>query len=219
MKRRIYFVLSTHWDREWYQTFQNYRYQLVHLLDDILEGIEQKKLNGPFYTDGQVCLLEDYLVIRPEKLPTIQKYLKDSNLVSGPWYVLPDEFLVSGESLIRNLRLGVQTVRNFGAEPSKTGFLCDMFGHISQMPQILGGFGVETAILWRGVKTVSRNVVWEGADGTRLPAYVFPYNNGYGAYVIEVRNAIKDHFKKFDAELFGKNLAKNNKALFLFPLQ
>jgi len=29
--RRVHYVLSTHWDREWYQTFQDYRYRLVEL--------------------------------------------------------------------------------------------------------------------------------------------------------------------------------------------
>jgi hypothetical protein len=33
---RAHYVLSTHWDREWYQSFQNYRYQLVRLLDRVL---------------------------------------------------------------------------------------------------------------------------------------------------------------------------------------
>ena len=68
----------------------------------------------------------------------------------GPWYVLPDEFLVSGESLIRNLRLGRQIARSFGAQPSNAGFVCDIFGHNSQMPQIFGGFGIHGGLIWRG---------------------------------------------------------------------
>lgn len=206
MKPKAYFILSTHWDREWYQTFQNYRYQLVGLIDDILNGIIKKEFSGPFYTDGQVCLLEDYLEIRPDKSEIIRQHLKDGKLVSGPWYVLPDEFLISGESIIRNLRLGTKTVRQLGGQSSKVGFLCDMFGHISQIPQILNGFGIKAAILWRGVEIKSRNAIWQGADGSKLAAYVFPHANGYGDYAIAVRNAIKDYFDKFDAETFCKNL-------------
>ena len=63
----------------------------------------------------------------------------------GPWYVLPDEFLVSGESLIRNLEMGRKLARGLGVEPSNAGFLCDMFGHNSQMPQIFNGFGIPMA--------------------------------------------------------------------------
>ncbi len=65
-KLRAHYVLSTHWDREWYQSFQNYRYQLVALLDQIIEGLENGRLRGPFQTDGQAIILEDYLEIRPE---------------------------------------------------------------------------------------------------------------------------------------------------------
>ena len=36
--RRVHFVLSTHWDREWYQTFQQFRFRLVKLMDRVLEG-------------------------------------------------------------------------------------------------------------------------------------------------------------------------------------
>jgi len=33
-------VPHTHWDREWYAPFQQYRVQLVRLVDDLLELLE-----------------------------------------------------------------------------------------------------------------------------------------------------------------------------------
>ncbi|MCB0049978.1 MAG: hypothetical protein KDE24_10605, partial [Caldilinea sp.] len=139
---RAHYVLSTHWDREWYQSFQNYRYQLVCLLDRVLAGLEDGRLRGPFQTDGQAIILEDYLEIRPERRSELERLAQAGKLVIGPWYVLPDEFLVSGEALIRNLRLGREIARSFGVEPSNAGFVCDLFGHNSQMPQIFAGFGI-----------------------------------------------------------------------------
>ena len=55
---RAHYVLSTHWDREWYQSFQNYRFQLVRLWDQVLKGIEDGRLQGPFQTDGQAIILD-----------------------------------------------------------------------------------------------------------------------------------------------------------------
>lgn len=136
-KRRVHYVLSTHWDREWHHTFQDFRYYLVKLFNDVLEGWENGSLKGPFQTDGQAIILEDYLEIHPEKRPLIEKHVKAGRLVVGPWFVMPDEFTISGESIIRNLRLGREVAREFGGEPSSAGFMCDIFGHISQMPQIL----------------------------------------------------------------------------------
>ena len=206
-KKKLYYVLSTHWDREWYQTFQDYRYRLVELIDEVLKGISSGELRGPFYADGQSCLLEDYLEIRPECRGRIEKYIKEGRIVAGPWYVLPDEFLVSGEAMIRNIRLGFDTVRNFGVEPSKTGFLCDMFGHISQMPQILINFGINNAFLWRGLNSKRRNVIWEGADGSRVCSYVFG-SDGYGDYAIVARQANRRHYEDFSPRQFAALLSE-----------
>ena len=112
--RRVYYVLSTHWDREWYQTFQDYRYRLVQLLDRVMAGWERGDLKGPFQTDGQSILLEDYLEVRPERRAQVQQLVSEGKFKVGPWYVLPDEFLVSGESIVRNLRLGRAMARQLG---------------------------------------------------------------------------------------------------------
>ena len=188
-KLRAHYVLSTHWDREWYQSFQNFRYQLVQLLDRVLQGLEDDRLLGPFQTDGQTIILEDYLEIRPERRAAIEDLARAGRLVIGPWYVLPDEFLVSGESLIRNLRTGRAMARTFGVNPSDAGFVCDLFGHNSQMPQIFRGFGILGGFLWRGLNNVqTRHVRWIGADGTELTCYRFP-TGGYCDYTFKVRHA------------------------------
>ncbi len=198
-KRHVHYVLSTHWDREWYQTFQDFRYRLVQLLDRVIQGLEDGRLLGPFQCDGQAIMLDDYLEVRPEKRDTVERLAREGKLVIGPWYVLPDEFLVSGESLVRNLRLGRDLARQYGGEPSCAGFMCDMFGHNSQMPQILKGFGIVGGLIWRGTNTTeTRNLVWRGADGTDLPCYRFG-ERGYCTYSVAVRRA-GDYDDVFDEE-------------------
>lgn len=203
--RTVHYVLSTHWDREWYEPFQFYRYRLVQLLDRILDGIADGRLKGPFTTDGQSIILEDYLEIRPERREQVEQFCREGKLVVGPWYVLPDEFLVSGESLIRNLRMGRELARSFGAEPSQAGFVCDLFGHISQMPQILAGFGIECGFLWRGVNlNANRQLIWEGADGTETVCYRFAHH-GYGDFSFKVREA-NEYDLEFDPERTKRKL-------------
>lgn len=189
MSRRFHYVLSTHWDREWYEPFQHYRWRLVTLIDGILDAMADGRYPGAFTTDGQAILVEDYLEVRPERREEFLRRVREGRIVAGPWYVLPDEFLVSGEALIRNLRRGRDLVRSLGAEPSDAGFLCDMFGHNSQMPQIFAGFGIPGAFLWRGVNlTDRRHFLWEGADGTTVPAYKFG-PGGYCDFAFEVRRS------------------------------
>ncbi len=197
--RTVHYVLSTHWDREWYQAFQDYRERLVLLMDRIIAGIEDGRVRGPFQTDGQAIILEDYLEIRPERRAQVEQLVRDCKFVVGPWYVLPDEFIVSGESIVRNIRLGRQIAREFGSEPSGAGFACDLFGHIGQLPQLLNGFGIDNALIWRGINLYDkRNFVWEGVDGSEVVAYEFA-NIGYCDYAFKVRDADKRDLK-FDLE-------------------
>jgi hypothetical protein len=195
--RRVHYVLSTHWDREWYQAFQDYRRRLVRLLDGVLKQIDAGKLRGPFTLDGQAILLEDYLEIRPQQRERIGRLVKSGMLKVGPWYVLPDEWLVSGEALIRNLELGRKIAREWGGVPSNAGFVCDLFGHISQLPQILAGFGITGGFLWRGLEPrATAHVLWKGADGTVLPCYRFG-RAGYCDYTWDVRRSTEPN-RAFD---------------------
>jgi len=190
-RRPVHYVLSTHWDREWYQTLQDYRYRLVQLVDRILDGFETGALKGPFTSDGQAVMLEDYLEVRPERRATVEACLRDGGIKAGPWYAMPDEFIISGESLVRNLRLGRDLVREMGGVPSKAGFVCDIFGHNSQFPQILAGFDIPAALIWRGTNHVqARNLLWRGADGTTIPAYRFG-QVGYCSFARQVRGAMQ----------------------------
>ena len=82
--------------------------------------------------------------------PLVQQFNTNGNISLGPWYVQPDEFLVSGEALVRNLLLGMRVARYFGGT-SVVGYIPDSFGHIAQMPQILAEFGITSAVSGRGV--------------------------------------------------------------------
>src|SRR5689334_15861511 len=100
----------THWDREWYLPFRAYQVRLATVVDEILERLETNVLPC-FMLDGQTVVLEDYLELRPENRQRLKQLVQEGRLSIGPWYVMPDEFLVSGESLIRNLVRGIQESR------------------------------------------------------------------------------------------------------------
>lgn len=168
-KYTVHIVPHTHWDREWYSPFQRYRMRLVHLLDKLLDILEKDPDYKVFTLDGQAIPIVDYLEIRPEKRTLIQQMVTAKRLLIGPWYILPDEFLVSGEAHVRNLMLGHRIAQEFGFVP-KMGYIPDTFGHISQLPQILQGFGIDNAMLWRGLSRpgLKSELWWEAPDGTRV---------------------------------------------------
>ena len=126
--------------------------------------------------DGQAIVLEDYLEVCPERREILKKYITEGRIHVGPWYILPDEFLVSAESIIRNLLLGHKIASEFG-RVMKIGYIPDPFGHISQMPQILRGFGIDNIIFWRGIeydRSQGNEFIWQGPDGTELFAVHLP---------------------------------------------
>src|SRR5277367_1563597 len=177
---QLYFVVHTHWDREWYQPFQQMRARLVAMADRMIPLVERGTIPS-FHFDGQTIVLGDYLEMRPQAEPRLRSLIRAGKIQVGPWYVLADSFLVSGESLIRNLEIGMAIARRFG-RPLDVGYLPDQFGHIAQMPQILAGFGFTTAVLWRGVGAdVSRNrFTWQALDGSSVLTVYLPngYSNG-----------------------------------------
>lgn len=166
--RTVYFVPHTHWDREWYLPFQVFRARLVDVIDQVLDLLEREPEFRRFTLDGQAVVLDDYLEVRPERAEAISAQVRAGRLRIGPWYVLADEFLVSPESLIRNLALGHDVCRRFG-EPMPIGYTPDSFGHISQLPLIVRGFGLDTIVFERGVgdegERLRGEFTWESADG------------------------------------------------------
>src|SRR4051794_10786330 len=113
-RRTVAIVPHTHWDREWYSPFQTFRLRLVDLLDDFLPALEDDLSYARFLLDGQMAVVDDYLEVRPEAEPTLRRLAATGRLAMGPWYTLPDEFLVSGETHIRNLQLGLEKATAFG---------------------------------------------------------------------------------------------------------
>ena len=128
-----------------------FRLRLGAVVDGVLDTLERDPSFTSFTLDGQAIVLEDYVEVRPENEGRLQALLDAGRLEVGPSYVLPDEILVGGESLVRNLLLGRRVCRRFGVEPSGAGYLPDSFGHPAQLPQILAGFGIRTFLFSRGM--------------------------------------------------------------------
>ena len=148
---RYLVVPHTHWDREWYLPFEQFRLRLGMVVDGVLETLEADVSFTSFTLDGQAIVLEDYVEVRPENEARLRALLASGRLEAGPSYVLPDEILVGGEPLVRNLLLGRRVCRRFGVEPSGAGYMPDSFGHPAQLPQILAGFGIRTFLFSRGM--------------------------------------------------------------------
>jgi mannosylglycerate hydrolase len=158
---------------------------LVEVVDDILDELEATP-DLCFTLDGQLATVDDYLEIRPEGEERIRALVQEGRLAVGPWQTLMDEFLVDGETTLRNLEAGLHRAEEFGAGMN-VGYLPDMFGHVAQMPQILRNAGIETAVVWRGVRSSVNfhRFVWVALDGSSVVAEYLPGGYSNAAYVFD----------------------------------
>ena len=165
--KTLHVISHTHWDREWYLTFQQFRLKLVHLVDGLLEILDNDPGFKYFMLDGQTIVLDDYLFMRPEKEETLRRHVQSGRILVGPWHILPDMFLVGPEAHIRNLLQGARTARRFGLR-MPVGYIPDPFGHPGQVPQILRGFNLQAASIWRGIGDQPCEFWWQAPDGSRV---------------------------------------------------
>ena len=179
MATEYWIVPHTHWDREWYLSFQDFRWRLVATIDGIIDTLESDPRFSHFMLDGQAVALEDYLEFRGERRGELETLVAAGRLAVGPWYVQPDDILPTGEALVRNLERGIALAGSFGAT-MMVGYLPDSFGHGGSLPSVLRGFGIESACLMRGPgPSLSRCLFeWKARDGSSvLVAYLI---DGYG---------------------------------------
>jgi alpha-mannosidase len=171
---RYFVVPHTHWDREWYRPLEHFRLLLGRVVDEVLDTLERDPEFGSFTLDGQAIVLEDYVAVRPENESRLRALIAAGRIEIGPSYVLPDELLVGGESLVRNLLVGRAVCERFGGQPSAAGYLPDSFGHPLQLPQILAGFGIESFLFSRGlgdeVDDLGVAFQWVAPDGSAVLA-------------------------------------------------
>lgn len=191
--KRAHIISHTHWDREWYLPYEKHHMRLISLMDSLLDRLDEGMDFQSFYLDGQTIIIEDYLQVRPDQQERLQRHIRDGRIIIGPWYILQDAFLTSGEANVRNMQVGHMEARRYGT-PSKIGYFPDTFGLVGQTPQLMRQAGIDNVFFGRGVKPTGFNnkvadggyesnfseLQWEGPDGSQVLGVLFAnwYSNG-----------------------------------------
>jgi hypothetical protein len=82
--------------------------------------------------------------------PRVRALVETGRLQLGPWYVLADELIPSGESLVRNLLIGRAQAERYGGRLDVL-YSPDAFGHPAVWPALGAEFGIAWGLLWRGL--------------------------------------------------------------------
>ncbi|HEO70935.1 MAG TPA: alpha-mannosidase, partial [Candidatus Hydrogenedentes bacterium] len=173
-KRTAHIVSHTHWDREWRYPMWETRLMLIDFLDELIDVLESDKYPS-FLLDGQVIPVLDYLEVRPEMRVRVEALVKAGKLLIGPWLLLPDEYPIDGEALVRNLLLGHRRAEALGGV-FNVGYTSFGWGQTAQLPQIYAGFDIDVAMVGKRVcneRAPDSEFLWRAPDGTELLATRF----------------------------------------------
>lgn len=229
---RMNLIINTHWDREYRWSFRETQYRLVEAVDDLLDIMQKDPGFAYYHTDSQVSMLDDYLEMRPERAAEVKKLVSEGRILTGPWYTLPAEFLVSGESLVRNLQTGHRISKELG-KTMKAAYNIFSWGQVSQLPQLYRQFGMDTIIFYRGVNQTELDTLefrWQGADDKEALALTFGsyhrlnfWRYVYKPYILGgskmLGDSLKNAFsreelgKAYLTQMCGESLTENNQWL------
>lgn len=197
----VHVVPHTHWDREWYFTFEEFRYRLVKMFDRLLALMQSGEITY-FTADGHTLLIDDYLEIRPEREEELRALIRDGRILIGPWFTQPNVYMSDAEAQIRNLLRGREEMKKYGDTMAMApiNYLPDMFGYHAQLPQIMKGFGMTHLVGARGMPLGSPNYFkWQGSDGSvvKVCSLLNSYNNG---------NGLSDREEPKEFKVFGESI-------------
>ncbi|MBC2041082.1 alpha-mannosidase [Listeria welshimeri] len=192
-RKKAHIISHSHWDREWFLPLESLRFRLVTLMDEVEALLDKENGFNHFHMDGQMIMLEDYLAVKPAKKEKMKQLVSEGKLRIGPWYMLQDAFLTSGEANIRNLQYGLEMAEEFG-QVEKIGYFPDTFGLYGQVPQLMRQAGFDTVVFGRGVNPTGFNnqvfdsafaskyseMFWESPDGSKVLGILLAnwYSNG-----------------------------------------
>lgn len=166
-----------------------------------------------FYTAARLCEEFDYIFCHnevtvykyvqeyaPELFERIKKLIKKGRWhIMGGWYLQPDCNMPTGESFVRQIRVGQRYFKeNFDVCPT-TAINLDPFGHTVGLVQIVKKCGQDSYLFMRPftyeMSLPSEHFIWRGLDGSEIKAArVCGYGSGLGrsAKVINDRANIQE---------------------------
>src|SRR5690625_939167 len=183
MKKIANCIHHTNWDSIWYFPAEDALVQFSYNMKELLQAFDDGLVKD-FFVDGQTAALGEYLEIHPEDRERVAKLVKEKKLFIGPFNSQLDCFISSGESVVNNLRLGIQSANKLGGV-SNIDYLPDSFGHSYDFPKIFNQMGIYDFVIKRGVGDeydLGSEFYLRSNDNSKLLVCTMMSGYGYGAY-------------------------------------
>jgi alpha-mannosidase len=183
-KGTFWVIPHTHWEGAVFKTREEY---LAMGLPNILKAMKLLREQPDYhFVLDQVAYVRPFLERFPDQEPNFRKFLAEGRLqLVGALDVMPDVNMPGGETFVRQMQYGKGYYRRKLGVDVTSAWLVDTFGHHAQMPQLLALGGYKSFWFSRGVPRPEHpsEFLWEGIDGTRIPAFFLPHSYGllYGS--------------------------------------
>ncbi len=176
----FYFIPHTHWEGAVFKTREQYLEMGLPIILKALRLLRQ--CPGYRFVLDQACFVKPFLERYPEEEATLRQFVAEGRLaIVGGTDVMLDVNMPGGESFVRQVLYGKGFFRERLGVDVTTGWQLDTFGHHAQMPQLLKLAGFRSFWFFRGVANwaVPTEFLWEGLDGSRIPAFWLAQGYGY----------------------------------------
>jgi len=135
------------------------------------------------FTASSAQLYEWAAAADPNLIAAIRKRVAEGRWDPvGGWWIEPECDIPSGESLIRQGLYGQRVFQQLLGRMARVGYIPDLSGHPSTLPQILKLQGLHAYVFMKPTpkeKQLPADVFWwQGADGTRVLTYRIPFSYG-----------------------------------------
>lgn len=203
--KTVHVVVTSHFDIVWRHPFEWYRQRRKKTIDaaiELMERFPQFK-----YVLSQAAVLRMYSQDSPENFEKLKYFHKKGRFeIVGGMETLADQNLVHGESILRNIELGLKWVTLHFKRPKIAAF-DDVFGMVAQIPQICRIFGYQflrPGRMWHPeVSDLPTCFVWRAPDGSEIPVFkedvfIWGFGDGGNPLVtnfpdsVRVKNLVRD---------------------------
>lgn len=209
MKTKANIYHHTHWDNEWYFTEEDSLVQLTYHMKELLRALEENVIDY-FYLDGQTAILEDYIELHKEDAERVKKLMEEKRLFAGPFHTQIDSFITSGESVINNLRYGMNYADKFGGT-SKIAYLPDSFGQSQDYPKIFNLLGIDSFVFRRGMgdeHNLPLDFIYQSNDGSSVVTTTLNCGYGFATEPFINKRLTKDAGLDYDGKDIASQLRK-----------
>ena len=165
--KKVYLLCNAHLDPVWLWQRREGMAEALSTFRVAADFCE--KYEGFVFNHNESVLYEWVEEYEPALFERIKRLVQLGKwVIVGGWYLQPDCNMPSGESFIRQIRVGNAYFKEkFGVKPT-LGFNVDPFGHTRGLVQILKKTGYDAYLFMRPGEMESGNFLWEGFDGSQV---------------------------------------------------